>query len=91
MLACNIIFYIEGNGKEGKIHEDLVLSKMAETFVIQMCIRDRFISFNMISSVTALFNKVNRSAFSNDFKTYTWQRESNGRMTSNEMCIRDRQ
>ena len=43
-----------------------------------------FISFNMISSVTALFNKVNRSAFSNDFKTYTWQRESNGRMTSNE-------
>ena len=33
---CTYLFYIEGNGKEGKIHEDLVLSKMAETFVIHM-------------------------------------------------------
>ena len=33
---CTYLFYIEGNGKEGKVHEDLILSKMAETFVIHI-------------------------------------------------------
>ena len=31
---CTYLFYIEGNGKEGKVHEDLVLSKMAETLML---------------------------------------------------------
>ena len=34
ILAHN--FYIEGNGKEGEVHKDLVLSKMAETFVVHV-------------------------------------------------------
>ena len=33
---CTHLFYIEGNGKEGKVHEDLVLSKMSETFVVHI-------------------------------------------------------
>ena len=33
---CTHLFYIEGNGKEGKVHEDLILSKMAETFVVHI-------------------------------------------------------
>ena len=31
---CTHLFYIEG--KEGKVHEDLILSKMAETFVVHI-------------------------------------------------------
>ena len=30
------LFYIEGNGKEGKVHEGLVLPKMAETLVVHI-------------------------------------------------------
>ena len=30
------LFYIEGNGKEGEVHKGLVLSKMAETFVVHI-------------------------------------------------------
>lgn len=33
---CTHLLYIEGNGKEGKVHEDLILSKMAETFVVHI-------------------------------------------------------
>ena len=33
---CTHLFYIEGNGQEGKVHEDLVLSKMSETFVVHL-------------------------------------------------------
>ena len=33
---CTHLFYIEGNGKESKVHEDLVLSKMSETFVVHI-------------------------------------------------------
>ena len=33
---CTHLFYIEGNGKEGKVHEDLILTKMAETFVVHI-------------------------------------------------------
>ena len=33
---CTHLFYIEGNGKEGKVHEDLVLSKMTEALVVHV-------------------------------------------------------
>ena len=33
---CTHLFYIEGNGKESKVHEDLILTKMAETFVVHI-------------------------------------------------------
>src|SRR3712207_8449764 len=33
---CTHLFYIEGNGQEGKVHKDLVLSKMSETFVVHI-------------------------------------------------------
>ena len=33
---CTHLLYIEGNGKESKVHEDLVLPKMSETFVVHI-------------------------------------------------------
>ena len=33
---CTHLFYIEGNGKEGEVHKDLVLSEMPETFVVHV-------------------------------------------------------
>ena len=30
---CHHFLYIKGNGKEGKVHFDLVFSKMSESFV----------------------------------------------------------
>ena len=33
---CTYLFYIEGNGKEGKVHGEFVLSKMSETFIVHI-------------------------------------------------------
>ena len=30
------LFYIEGDGQEGKVHENLVLSKMTEALVVHV-------------------------------------------------------
>ena len=33
---CTHLFYIEGNGKEGKVHGEFVYSKMSETFIVHI-------------------------------------------------------
>ena len=33
---CTYLFYIEGNGKEGKVHGEFVYSKMSETFIVHI-------------------------------------------------------
>ena len=38
----------------------------------------------MRSFVMARSSNLSRSSFSSDFSTYSWQRDSNGRITSNE-------
>lgn len=52
---CTYLFYIEGNGKEGKIHEDLVLSKMAETFVIHIVFHLSEHGFRFYASLSSVF------------------------------------
>ncbi len=49
------IFYIEGNGKEGKVHEDLILSKMAETFVIHIVFHLSEHGFRFYASLSSVF------------------------------------
>jgi hypothetical protein len=43
-----------------------------------------FFSFSITSFAMALCSSSSKSSFSNDFSTYSWQRESKGRITSNE-------
>ncbi len=52
---CTYLFYIEGNGKEGKVHEDLVLSKMAETFVIHIVFHLSEHGFRFYASLSSVF------------------------------------
>ena len=52
---CTYLFYIEGNGKEGKIHEDLILSKMAETFVIHIVFHLSEHGFRFYASLSSVF------------------------------------
>ena len=52
---CTYLFYIEGNGKEGKIHEDLVLSKMAETFVVHIVFHLSEHGFRFYASLSSVF------------------------------------
>ena len=52
---CTHLFYIEGNGKEGKVHEDLVLSKMAETFVIHIVFHLSEHGFRFYASLSSVF------------------------------------
>ena len=56
---CTHLFYIEGNGKEGKVHEDLILSKMAETFVVHIVFHIVFHlfehSFRFYASLSSVF------------------------------------
>ena len=49
------LFYIEGNGKEGKVHEDLVLSKMAETFVVHIVFHLSEHGFRFYASLSSVF------------------------------------
>ena len=50
------LFYIEGNGKEGKVHEDLILSKMAETFVVHIVFHLFEHSFRFYASLSSVFS-----------------------------------
>ena len=50
---CTHLFYIEG--KEGKVHEDLILSKMAETFVVHMVFHLFEPSFRFYASLSSVF------------------------------------
>ena len=52
---CTHFFYIEGNGKEGKVHEDLILSKMAETFVVHIVFHLFEHSFRFYASLSSVF------------------------------------
>ena len=52
---CTHLFYIEGNGKEGKVHEDLVLSKMAETFVVHIVFHLSEHGFRFYASLSSVF------------------------------------
>ena len=52
---CTYLFYIEGNGKEGKVHEDLILSKMAETFVIHIVFNLSEHGFRFYASLSSVF------------------------------------
>ena len=52
---CTHLFYIEGNGKEGKVHEDLILSKMAETFVVHIVFHLFKHSFRFYTSLSSVF------------------------------------
>ena len=49
------LFYIEGNGKEGKVHEDLVHPKMAETFVVHIVFHLSEHSFRFYTSLSPVF------------------------------------
>ena len=51
---CTHFFYIEGNGKEGKVHEDLILSKMAETFVVHIVFYLSEHSFRLYTSLSSV-------------------------------------
>ena len=50
---CTHLFYIEG--KEGKVHEDLILSKMAETFVVHIVFHLSEHSFRFYASLSSVF------------------------------------
>ena len=52
---CTHFLYIEGNGKEGKVHEDLVLSKMAETFVVHIVFYLSEHYFRFYTSLSSVF------------------------------------
>ena len=52
---CTHLFYIEGYGKEGKVHEDLILSKMAETFVVHIVFHLFEHSFRFYASLSSVF------------------------------------
>ena len=52
---CTHLFYIEGNGKEGKVHEDLILSKMAETFVVHIVFNLSEHGFRFYASLPSVF------------------------------------
>ena len=52
---CTHLFYIEGNGKEGEVHKDLVLSKMAETFVVHVIFYLPEHSFRFYASSSPVF------------------------------------
>lgn len=49
------LFYIEGNGKEGKVHEDLVHPKMAETLVVHIVFHLSEHSFRFYTSLSPVF------------------------------------
>ena len=52
---CTHLFYIEGNSKESKVHEDLILSKMAETFVVHIVFHLFEHSFRFYASLSSVF------------------------------------
>ena len=52
---CTHLFYIEGNGKEGKVHEDLVHPKMAETLVVHIVFHLSEHSFRFYTSLSPVF------------------------------------
>src|SRR3712207_1775259 len=52
---CTHLFYIEGNGQEGKVHKDLVLSKMSETFVVHIVFYLSEHGFRFYTSLSSVF------------------------------------
>ena len=54
---CTHLFYIEGNGKEGKVHEDLILSKMAETFVVHIVFHLSEHNFRFYASLSSVLDR----------------------------------
>ena len=52
---CTHLFYIEGNGQEGKVHEDLVLSKMPEAFVVHVVFNLSEHGFRFYASLPSVF------------------------------------
>ena len=52
---CTHLLYIESNGKEGKVHEDLVLSKMSETFVVHIVFNLSEHGFRFYASLPSVF------------------------------------
>ena len=52
---CTHLFYIEGNSKESKVHEDLILSKMAETFVVHIVFHLSEHNFRFYASLSSVF------------------------------------
>ena len=58
---CTHLFYIEGNGKEGKVHEDLILSKMAETFVVHIVFNLSEHGFRFYASLPSVFQSFLRA------------------------------
>ena len=52
---CTHLFYIEGNGKEGKVHEDLVLSKMSDAFVVHVVFNLSEHGFRFYASLPSVF------------------------------------
>ena len=53
-FCTHLFFYIE-EGKEGKVHEDLILSKMAETFVVHIVFHLFEHSFRFYASLSSVF------------------------------------
>ena len=58
---CTHLFYIEGNGQEGKVHEDLVLSKMSETFVVHIVFNLSEHGFRFYASLPSVFQSFLRA------------------------------
>ena len=56
---CTHLFYIEG--KEGKVHEDLVLSKMSETFVVHIVFNLSEHGFRFYASLPSVFQSFLRA------------------------------
>ena len=52
---CTYLFYIEGNGKEGKVHENLILSKMTETLVVHIVFYLSEHYFRFYTSLSSVF------------------------------------
>ena len=53
---CTHLLYIESNGKEGKVHEDLVLPNMSETFVVHIVFNLSEHGFRFYASLSSVFN-----------------------------------
>ena len=47
--------YIEGHGKEAKVHENLILSKMTETLVVHIVFYLSEHSFRFYTSLSSVF------------------------------------
>ncbi len=53
---CTHLLYIEGNGKEGKVHKDLILPKMAEAFIVHIVFNLSEHGFRFYTSLSSMFH-----------------------------------